>query len=145
MAGLTIWVTNSMDKKQVWIAAGIILDTEKKHIFITRRADKAHQGGLWEFAGGKVETGETAKQAVIRELQEEVGIHATDVEPFISLAHDYSDKSLKFDFFLIHQFDGEAFGKEGQPGEWVAINALADYPFPDANQAVLDKIQQSFA
>ncbi len=145
MAGLKIWVTDRMDKKQIWIAAGIILDSDKKRIFITRRADKAHQGGFWEFAGGKVEAGETAEQAVIRELHEEVGIEATKVEPFIALAHDYPDKSLKFDFFLIHQFNGEAFGKEGQPGEWVAINQLADYAFPEANTPVLEKIQHCFA
>ncbi len=131
--------------KQVWIAAGIILDAEQKHIFITRRADKAHQGGLWEFAGGKVEPGETAEQAVIRELDEEVGITAYDVKPFIALSHHYPDKSLKFDFFVVYRFGGDAFGKEGQLGKWVAINQLKNYPFPEANQPVLDKIQQVFA
>lgn len=88
-----------MEKKQVWISAGIILNTQQDEVFITRRAAKAHQGGFWEFAGGKVESGETAEQAVIRELDEEVGIHATELEHFIALEHDYPEKSLKFDFF----------------------------------------------
>lgn len=129
-----------MEKKQVWISAGIILNTQQDEVFITRRAAKAHQGGFWEFAGGKVESGETAEQAVIRELDEEVGIHATELEHFIALEHDYPEKSLKFDFFLVKGFDGEAYGKEGQPGEWVKLTSLRDYAFPEANEVVLEKL-----
>ncbi len=130
----------AMLKKRLWIAAGIILNPAQDHIFITRRNANAHQGGLWEFAGGKVETHETAQQAVIRELHEEVGIEVTALTPLISLNHDYSDKALKFDFFAITKFSGEARGNEGQAGLWVAINDLHQYPFPEANAAVLAKI-----
>ncbi|PSU64318.1 8-oxo-dGTP diphosphatase MutT [Photobacterium phosphoreum] len=129
-----------MTKKRIWIAAGIILSPAQDRIFITRRHANAHQGGLWEFAGGKVETNETAEQAVIRELDEEVGIQVTVLAPLISLAHDYPDKALNFDFFAITAFTGEARGNEGQAGLWVAINELNQYPFPEANAAVLTKI-----
>ncbi|MGR5148635.1 8-oxo-dGTP diphosphatase MutT [Photobacterium alginatilyticum] len=129
-----------MEKKQVWISAGIILNAQQDEVFITRRAAKAHKGGFWEFAGGKVERGETAEQAVIRELDEEVGIRATELEHFMALEHDYPEKSLKFDFFLIKAFEGEAYGKEGQPGEWVKLTCLRDYAFPEANEVVLDKL-----
>ncbi len=129
-------------KKRIHIAAGIILSVDRKQVFITRREAKSHQGGLWEFAGGKVEVGENAQQAVIRELHEEVGIDATSLDHFLSLDHDYSDKLLSFDFFLIKQFEGEPFGKEGQPGEWAEISCLNDYPFPEANEAVLNAIVQ---
>ncbi|MEC6908469.1 8-oxo-dGTP diphosphatase MutT [Photobacterium piscicola] len=133
-----------MTKKRVWIAAGIILNSTQDHIFITRRDANAHQGGLWEFAGGKVETNETAELAVIRELKEEVGIEVTTLEPLISLAHDYPDKALQFDFFAITAFTGEARGNEGQAGLWVAISDLNDYPFPEANMAVLAKITEIY-
>ena len=129
-----------MTKKRIWIAAGIILNPAQDRIFITRRHANAHQGGLWEFAGGKVETNETAEQAVIRELDEEVGIQVTALAPLISLAYDYPDKALQFDFFAITAFTGEARGNEGQTGLWVAINELNQYPFPEANAAVLTKI-----
>ena len=129
-----------MTKKRIWIAAGIILNPAQDRIFITRRHANAHQGGLWEFAGGKVETNETAEQAVIRELDEEVGIQVTALAPLISLAYDYPDKALQFDFFAITAFTGEARGNEGQAGLWVAINKLEQYPFPEANAAVLAKI-----
>lgn len=129
-----------MDKKRVWISAGIILNEQQDQVFITKRAAKAHKGGFWEFAGGKVESGETAEQAVIRELDEEVGIRVTELEHFVALEHDYPEKALKFDFFLIKGFDGEAYGKEGQPGEWVKLSELRDYAFPEANDVVLDKL-----
>ena len=130
----------SLEKKQVWISAGIILNTQQDKVFITRRVAKAHKGGFWEFAGGKVECGETAEQAVIRELDEEVGIRVTELEHFIALEHDYPEKALKFDFFLIKSFEGEAYGKEGQPGEWVKLSNLRDYEFPEANEIVLKKL-----
>ncbi|WP_028023083.1 8-oxo-dGTP diphosphatase MutT [Enterovibrio calviensis] len=131
-----------MEKKQIHIAAGIILSADCSEIYITQRAAKAHQGGFWEFAGGKVEAGETPEQAVTRELDEEVGIVATTLEAFTSLAHDYPDKALQFDFYLVKAFNGEPFGKEGQPGRWVKIAELGNYPFPEANDAVLDKIKK---
>ncbi|OEE57906.1 7,8-dihydro-8-oxoguanine-triphosphatase [Enterovibrio norvegicus FF-33] len=134
-----------MDKKRIHIAAGIILNPDYSQIFITQRPAKAHKGGFWEFAGGQVEHGETAEQAVIRELEEEVGITATVVEAFMSMTHDYPDKALTFDFFLIKAFDGVPYGKEGQPGQWVEILALSGFEFPEANSPVLAKIQEMFA
>ena len=118
------------------------MNSQANSIFITQRPAKAHKGGFWEFAGGKVEDGESAIEAVKRELEEEVGITAKTIEPFISLAHDYTDKALAFDFFLVREFVGEPFGKEGQPGEWVAIGELENYDFPEANHPVLGKIRE---
>ncbi|SKA45068.1 8-oxo-dGTP diphosphatase MutT [Enterovibrio nigricans] len=130
--------------KRIHIAAGIILNPTKDGIFITQRAAKAHKGGFWEFAGGQVEAGETAETAVIRELDEEVGICATGIEHFLSLSHDYPDKCLTFDFFLISEFRGEPFGKEGQPGRWVKIKELGLFEFPEANGPVLAKLKAMF-
>ncbi|MDD1782271.1 8-oxo-dGTP diphosphatase MutT [Enterovibrio sp. ZSDZ35] len=132
------------DVKRIHIAVGIILNSTKDKIYITQRAAKAHKGGFWEFAGGQVEVGETAEVAVVRELDEEVGIAVTQTEHFLSLSHDYPEKSLTFDFFLIAAFNGEPFGKEGQPGRWVAIEALGDYDFPEANAPVLAKLTETF-
>lgn len=127
------------------IAAGIILHQDLQHIFIARRFPKADQGALWEFPGGKIEQGETAEQCVIRELNEEIGIKATRIEHFMQLSHDYGDKILDFNFFLIWQYQGKPHGKEQQPTGWVHIDELANYPFPDANVPVINALTQYLA
>ncbi|WP_413111102.1 8-oxo-dGTP diphosphatase MutT [Thaumasiovibrio sp. DFM-14] len=128
-------------KKRKHIAVGIILSRNGEQVFITQRAATQHQGGFWEFAGGQVELGETVEQAVVRELHEEVGITVTSMNPFTSLQHDYPDKQLAFDFFLVTDFEGQPYGKEGQPGLWVDIQALDSYAFPAANTSVLDMLK----
>ncbi|MDD9155907.1 8-oxo-dGTP diphosphatase MutT [Aliivibrio sp. S4TY2] len=131
--------------KRLHIVAAIILNAEKNQVFITKRPDKAHKGGFWEFPGGKVEVGESAEQALIRELYEEIGINSTELDLFESLNHDYSDKSLYFDFFTVTQFEDLPYGKEGQEGIWVSISDLKGYDFPEANVPVLNKVIELFS
>lgn len=122
------------------IAIGIIFNSEKSHIFITQRASTAHRGGYWEFAGGKVESGETAEQAVIRELNEEVGILVQKMQPFMALTHEYEDKILKLDFFTISAFEGEPYGRENQPSQWIDVNQLGAIDFPEGNTKVIEAL-----
>ncbi|GEA10671.1 8-oxo-dGTP diphosphatase MutT [Alteromonas sp. KUL49] len=124
----------------VHVAVGVIL--KKGNVYITRRAQNAHQGGKWEFPGGKVEPGETVTQALARELAEEVGIDVSDSEPLILIEHDYSDKSVKLDVHTVTDFDGEPFGKEGQEGTWAPIAALNEYTFPKANEVIIQKLRE---
>ena len=130
--------------KRLHIVAAIILNAEKTQVFITKRPDKVHKGGFWEFPGGKVEVGESAEQALIRELNEEVGIESTELAIFESLNHDYPDKSLYFDFFTVTKFDCEPYGKEEQESAWVPISELRNYAFPEANVPVVEKVIASF-
>lgn len=132
-------------KKAIPIAAGVILSADQRQVFIAQRASKADQGALWEFPGGKVELGENAEQALARELEEEIGIQVTELEHFIALNHQYGDKLLSFDFFLVHQFTGKAYGKEMQPTQWVDIEKLANFAFPEANLPVLEAVLLRFS
>ncbi len=127
-------------KKNIVIAVGIILNQERTHVFLTQRMSGAHLGGLWEFAGGKVEPDEAPEQAMCRELHEEVGISVTEYTHFEAIEYDYPEKSLHLDFFLVTDYIGMPFGKEGQKGEWVALNLVNDYRFPEANQPVLCRL-----
>ncbi|KOO14659.1 7,8-dihydro-8-oxoguanine-triphosphatase [Vibrio xuii] len=131
--------------KRIHIVAAIIFNQDKSQVFITKRPDDKHKGGFWEFPGGKVELGETIEQAMVRELEEEIGITTTKQQLFEHLEFDYSDKSLKFDFILVTQFEGQPYGKEGQQGEWVAVANLADYGFPEANVPILERVIKEFA
>lgn len=127
----------------VHVAAGVILSPSAE-ILIARRPDSAHQGGLWEFPGGKVETGETVATALHRELQEELAITVTNCQPFTQVRHDYPDKSVLLDVWLVTAFTGEPQGNEGQPVRWIAPAALADYSFPAANTPIVRAVLKHF-
>lgn len=121
----------------VHVAVGVILD-EKGKVLITRRATDSHQGGLWEFPGGKVEPGESLRDALSRELLEELGIVVAHTEPLTDIQHDYDDKRVRLEVHLVCQFTGQAKGLEGQPLAWVQPEQLASYQFPEANAPIID-------
>ncbi len=131
--------------KRIHIVAAIIFNQDKSQIFITKRPDGKHKGGFWEFPGGKVEAGETIEQAMIRELDEEIGIRVTEQALFEHLEFDYPDKSLKFDFIAVTAFDNQPYGKEGQEGCWVDVGNLHQYTFPEANVPILERVVQEFS
>ena len=106
-------------------------------ILIAKRPDTAHQGGLWEFPGGKLEDGESRLGGLARELLEELGIHVTNAEPLIDIRHDYPDKSIRLDVWSVSAFSGEAHGAEGQQVRWVVPGDLGEYDFPAANKPIV--------
>ena len=122
--------------KRVHVAAAVIRDNSGK-ILIARRADTQHQGGLWEFPGGKVEADESVETALARELHEELGIVVSAARPLIKVRHDYPDKQVLLDVWEVSAFTGEPHGAEGQPLEWVAPRDLLNYEFPAANQPIV--------
>ncbi|ABV85735.1 8-oxo-dGTP diphosphatase MutT [Shewanella pealeana] len=125
--------------KQIHVAVGVIQDPHKR-ILLAKRPEHLHQGGKWEFPGGKVEKQETTSQALIRELKEEVNLDVVSTEPLMEIHHDYGDKQVFLDIHWVTHFTGEAEGLEGQPVQWVEIEKLTDFEFPEANKAILEKI-----
>lgn len=126
--------------ERVHVVAGVIFNTTKQQVLIARRPEHLHQGGLWEFPGGKVANGESPRQALARELMEELAIEVSACSPFLLTEHDYKDKAIVLDVWAVHDFTGQPRGAEGQRICWVDINALSDYQFPAANYAVLEKV-----
>ncbi|WP_052538117.1 8-oxo-dGTP diphosphatase MutT [Candidatus Photodesmus blepharus] len=124
------------------VVAAIILNRTKSKIFITKRFKNLHKGGYWEFPGGKIEVGENPEKALVRELNEEVGIVVKKFSYFGGLFHCYLDRRLQLDFFVVYRFDNYPFGKEGQEGRWVKINELENYQFPEANTRILQNIKK---
>ncbi|KAB8309648.1 8-oxo-dGTP diphosphatase MutT [Rouxiella chamberiensis] len=131
-----------MTLKQLNIAAGIIRNSGKE-IFITQRDTSSHMAGFWEFPGGKIEAGETPEQAVIRELQEEVGIEAKAPVLLKTLEHRFPDRIIMLYFFLVEEWQGEPYGKEGQPKRWVKQSDLKAEEFPSANEAVVSALKNN--
>lgn len=118
------------------VAAAVIVGPDGR-ILISRRPDHVHQGGLWEFPGGKVEPGEGIEAALGRELHEELGIEVRHARPLIRVHHDYGDRAVLLDVWRVEAFSGEPHGREGQPVTWVAPELLSDYAFPAANTPIL--------
>lgn len=125
--------------KLVHVAVGVIYRPDG-NILIAKRPDSAHQGGLWEFPGGKVDAGETIQQALARELREELNINVLASEPLIQIRHHYADKSVLLDVHRITRFSGEACGNEGQPIQWVDVEQLKGFEFPAANRPIISAI-----
>ena len=125
--------------KLVHVAVGVI-QNPRGEIFIAKRAADAHQGGLWEFPGGKLESGETTPQALARELREELDIEVDACQPLIQIRHHYPDKSVLLDVYRVTRFRGEPIGNEGQPVRWVAPQQLHDFEFPAANRPIIKAI-----
>ena len=127
----------------IHVAVGLVLDNDR--VFVAQRDQNAHQGGLWEFPGGKVDAGETVEAALSRELNEELGIFVDYAEPIMQIKHDYTDKIVLLDVWQIARYRGEPSGCEGQPVKWLAINELLAEQFPAANQAIVDWLVRQFS
>ena len=118
------------------VAVGVITNLVGD-VLISRRAHHVHQGGLWEFPGGKLERNENTFQALRRELQEELGIYITKAHPLITIIHDYGDKKVCLHVLHVDAYEGAPAGLEQQPVKWVSSSNLSHYTFPDANQPII--------
>jgi 8-oxo-dGTP diphosphatase len=110
------------------------------HILISQRPNHLHQGGLWEFPGGKIEGHETPYQCLLRELKEELDIVVTKATPLMQITHDYADKKVSLDIWTVTEFNGLPLGVEGQEVRWVSLQDLPNFKFPAANQLILARL-----
>jgi 8-oxo-dGTP diphosphatase len=127
--------------KHIHVAAGVILNS-RREVLLALRPSHKHQGGLWEFPGGKVEAGETVQQALARELLEEINLTVLESSRLLVVDHDYGDKRVKLEAWLVTRHSGDAHGCEGQSIAWVHIDNLQAYAFPDANTAIVKALQE---
>lgn len=129
--------------KSVHVAVGVITsrnELNQTQYFLTKRHDNAHQGGKWEFPGGKVEKNETVAQALARELKEEVDIEVLSCQPLTVIDHDYGDKKVSLEVFIVDNYIGEPCAQEGQEENWFALEHLKSLDFPKANEAIIAKL-----
>jgi 8-oxo-dGTP diphosphatase len=127
------------EMKATHVAAAAVFDAHGR-VLIAQRPAHVHQGGLWEFPGGKLEPGESPGQALERELLEELGIHVVSARQLIQVRHDYPDKSVLLDVWRVEDYTGIPVGREGQPLEWVALHDLGKFAFPIANIPIIQAL-----
>lgn len=118
------------------VAVGVITNL-RGQVLIARRPEHLHQGGLWEFPGGKLEPGETVRDALCRELREELAIEVRRAEPMLSVRHAYPDRRVLLDVWRVNEFTGEPHGAENQKLCWVEPDHLEQYRFPAANKPIV--------
>ncbi|HBO12050.1 MAG TPA: 8-oxo-dGTP diphosphatase MutT [Halieaceae bacterium] len=132
------------DPARLHVAVGVVIDGEGRVLVALRPADK-HQGGRWEFPGGKVEDGESVTDALARELAEEVALEVAGTEPLVVIEHDYGDRHVCLDVHLVTAYIGEAAGQEGQPLRWLAPDELDAGEFPAANAPIIAALRERLA
>lgn len=118
------------------VAAAAIVDAGGRAL-IARRPEGGILGGLWEFPGGKCEAGETSREALSRELEEELGITPIDAVPLIRIPHDYAHADVLLDVWRVRAWRGEPRGRLGQSLRWVRVAELSGYDFPQANLPII--------
>ncbi len=131
----------STGKAYVHVAVGLVVNASGQ-VLVTRRPAHVHQGGLWEFPGGKLEPGEEVQAGLTRELQEELGIQVIAARPFLRVPHDYPDKSVLLDVWRVDVYRGRPRGLEGQPLAWYSPEALASLRLPAADQPIIQALQR---
>ena len=124
--------------RTVLVVAAALIDTDGR-VLIAQRPEGKALAGLWEFPGGKIETGERPEQALIRELREELGIEvsAACLAPFVFTSHAYDSFHLLMPLYLLRRWSGTVQRREHAALKWVKPNQLSDYPMPPADEPLV--------
>ena len=135
-----------IDHKNLKIVVSIALINNENEILLSKRPEKKHLSGFWEFPGGKVEEGETPEKALIREVKEELNIDINNkcIAPLSFSEFDYNNFQLLLLLYICRRWDGEPMSMENNKLEWVKPNMLRDYKMPPADNALIYCLQDLF-
>jgi 8-oxo-dGTP diphosphatase len=127
--------------KTVLVAACALIDADGR-VLLAQRPEGKSMAGLWEFPGGKVETGERPEQSLIRELREELGIAVKEecLAPLTFASHIYPDFHLLMPLYVCRRWEGFVAPQEGQALKWVKPSELRNYPMPPADEPLISHL-----
>ena len=107
----------------IQVVAGALIDQQGR-VLIAQRPPGKHLAGGWEFPGGKLDAGETPIDGLRRELREELGIEIVRTEWLAGCEHDYPDRRVQLDLWLVPEFAGEPQSLDGQALRWIELSEL---------------------
>lgn len=122
--------------KPVHVVAAVLRDARGR-ILLARRTAGRDLAGAWEFPGGKVEPGESPREALDRELHEELGIRVLDAVPLVAVPQAYPEKRILLDVYTVDSYEGTPRGRERQALAWSPLEKLHGYPMPPADRPVV--------
>ena len=125
----------------VHVVAALIWDEKNRFMICQRPAHKA-RGLLWEFVGGKVEPGETPREALIRECREELAVEISVGEKYIELIHEYPDLTIRLSLFHSRIISGEPQKIEHNDIRWITVKEIDDYTFCPADREILERLKK---
>lgn len=131
------------ERSPIDVTAGLVFRDGK--LLITQRKPDAHLGGLWEFPGGKLESGESFQAALVRELDEEIAIEVAVGELIEELTHCYPEKTVHLKFFKCYWVKNEPQPRDVHALAWITREQLADYHFPAADANLLDRLSKDLS
>ena len=121
------------------VVVGLILDG-KGRVLVSQRVEGAHMGGFWEFPGGKRRALEGRQEALERELKEELGIQVLEARPLMALKHNYPDRCVCLDVFLVQTYEGRPVSLESQPIAWIFPQDLKNIRFLPADKPIIEAL-----
>ncbi|SMQ86305.1 8-oxo-dGTP diphosphatase [Devosia lucknowensis] len=126
------------DKPLLLVVACALVDADRR-VLIAQRPESKSLAGLWEFPGGKLEAGETPEAALIRELDEELGIETKEacLAPLSFASHAYESIHLLMPLYVCRKWQGTPQAREHAALKWVRPQALRDYPMPPADEPLI--------
>ena len=121
------------------VAAAVLLDAAGS-VLITQRPAGKYMAGYWEFPGGKLDSSESAEQALARELREELGIELRRCHRLLELRHHYAQRAVHLEVFVVEESHGEPSGLEGQALKWVSVAALGQENLLPADRPIVEAL-----
>jgi 8-oxo-dGTP diphosphatase len=122
------------------VVAAVLFDGQRR-VLIAQRPPGKHMAGFWEFPGGKIGPGESAERALGRELAEELGIELRRCHSLLQLRHDYADRAVALEVFVVDEYRGQPCGREAQALKWVPTAQLRGEELLVADRPVVEALE----
>jgi len=134
--------STGIDDDHIHVVAAVIWQRDNRRQFlIARRQEGKHLAHYWELPGGKVEADETPRQALQRELIEEINIEPVAATQFMQVYHRYPERNILLDTWIVDDYKGDVVPREQQALAWIDCHQISAYQFPDADLPILDALK----